>query len=94
MNVSFSKKALAKLKEDSVNEITISIKTAGGWAPSGAPYLVMGNSEGQDGTFNTIEVEGLKVNVKTCIKSTSNELVVNYGGLFKKVFYITGALEF
>lgn len=30
MNVSFSSKALAKLKEDNVNEITISIKTAGG----------------------------------------------------------------
>lgn len=54
----------------------------------------MGSSEGQDGTFITVETEGLKVNVKTCIKSTSNELVVNYGGLFKKVFYITGALEF
>lgn len=30
MKVSFTKKALSKLKEDNVKEITISIKTMGG----------------------------------------------------------------
>lgn len=94
MNVVIEKKALAKLQEENVKEITISIKTSGGWAPTGAPYLVMGSSEGQDGTFIDVEVEGIKVNVKTCIKSPGNELVVSYGGLFKKVFYISGALAF
>lgn len=54
----------------------------------------MGDHKDQDGTFITVEVEDIKVDVKTCIKSPSNELTVNYGGLFKKVFYITGALEF
>ncbi len=93
MNVVIAKKALAKLKNDNVNEITISIKTAGGWTPSGAPFLVMGSSEGMDGTFNTIEVEGITVHVKTCIKSPGNELELHYGGLLKKVFYISGALE-
>ncbi len=94
MDVTFTKKALQKLKDDNVNEITISIKTSGGWEPSGAPYLLMGSHEGQDGTFKTVEEENIKVNIKTCIKSPSKELTVNYGGLFKKVFYITGALEF
>lgn len=94
MNVTISKKALAKLQEDNVSEITISIKTAGGWAPTGSPFLVMGTSEGQDGTFVSNEIDNIKVNVKTCIKSPSNELTVEYGGLFKKVFFVTGALEF
>lgn len=54
----------------------------------------MSNCENLEGTFEQTEVDGMKVHIKTCIKSPANELVVNYGGLFKKVFYVTGALEY
>lgn len=54
----------------------------------------MSGPEGLDGTFEEKIVEGMTVHVKTCIKSHGNEIQLNYGGLFKKVFYITGALEF
>ncbi len=94
MQVSLTKKALVKLQEQNVNEFTISIKSSGGWQSFGLPFVVMGSAKDLDGTFEEVEVEGMKVHVKTCIKSPSNELTVNYGGLFKKVFYITGALEY
>lgn len=94
MNVVISNKALNKLKEDNVTEFTISIKSSGGWQATGAPFLVMGGCDDLDGTFIQTEADGIKVNVKTCIKSPSKELTVNYGGLFKKVFYVSGALEF
>lgn len=93
MEVIFEKKALEKLRLDNVEEVTIYVKTAGGWSPVGAPELIIGGFENLDGSYEEKEVDNIKVNVKTCIKSTSNELTVAYGGLFKKVFYVTGALE-
>lgn len=94
MKVTISKKALQKLTADNIKELTISIKSSGGWSVSGSPFIVFGGCDDLDGTFSTTEVEGITVHVKTCIKSPSDELVINFGGLFKKVFYITGSLDF
>lgn len=93
MKVNITKKALEQLYKENAKEITISVKTSGGWTPSGNPFLVMGSPEGLDGTFEEKQFNDIKVHVKTCIKSPNSEIELNYGGLFKKVFYITGALS-
>ncbi len=93
MNVTIEKKALDKLLADNIAEFTIYIKSATGWSVSGSPYVIFGGKDDLDGSYETVEVDNIKINVKTCIQSASNELVVKYGGLFKKVFYITGHLE-